>query len=648
MGSVRNVRCVAAAGVMLLAAATVLCDRQKPWFVKNHFPESLPGLTRKDVNANQHWKMPRHAVLGENVTWSLIRAQYESQDPDGAGSLSIQMHYYPREGDALAMFDNMVDRHRLRRHVKGLPGRVNREVLSKSLERRTVTSATYDHDEGQYNSRRVVCRAKYLIDIWATGTRQAWSSNGQFLSAVNAAEQAAYGAIRQAGGRLDSDDVNLTVRHVHPFEEPIPEGLAPGDIIVTVTNKSGKPLAGREVVFTIDDYDPAAPILRMPYGAEGAEPAVAPYLPAGVDRRAWISDFTDERGRAVVNYIHGGGFEPLMRYARLARRLLRERKVRVPVVAVVLDRTLDEAFRSKRAAVAEATARVSLEFSHVAQVVGIGSKLMGETPDPEVTVEARLLPRPLESRVPVEVLRANPFGLNKGDVIRIRDNCIVHLEWLNGLRMVVIPKEGWLKGNDYATLTICPTDAGAYRRYSAAFNDKWTGLGVSGTGLTVGVVSPPAGTLTSAVTAVTGFLWSWYEQEFDPFLVEMHSRLVLESGKEVSLYTFEGAAKVYRPGVVAPAEVPAGKMLTVPALSVLPQAVAFETDRLDQGILSVDDELKTVAAGPARRSAFHEAVDRGRRQSSVGVIVGISLGAMAGVGVLLAVVLVMRRQRLAR
>jgi hypothetical protein len=634
-----------AAGIVMLAVTVgALGDTPKPWFEEAHFPETLPGLTRKDVNANQHWQMPRHAVLGEDVTWSLIRALYESEGRRPAGSLSIQLHYYPREGDALVIFDNLIDGHQLRRHVKNLSGRVNREVLSKVLKRKTVSSAVYDHNDGRYASRRVVCRGKYVLDIWAHGTRKAWSADKQFLSAVNAAEQAAYGAIRRAGGRLESREVSLDAQHVHPFQEPLAKDFAPGDIIVTVTDQAGEPLAGREVVFTIADYNPESPIVRMPFGAQGEEPAVTPYLPAAVDRRGWMSDFTDSQGRAVINYVHGGGFAPLLRYGPLAQRLVHEDKVRVVVVAVLLDRTLDEAFADKRAAVAEAMTTVELEFTHVAQVTGLGSKHMGQTPDPKVEVVGSPESGTPVRRVGVYITRADALGLNKGDVIRIHHNCIVHLEWLNGLKMVVIPKEGWLEGNKFSTLTICPTDAGAYQRYKALFKDKWTGLGVSGTGLTVGTVSAPAGALASVVTAVTNFLWSWYEETSDPFLVEMHSRVVLDPGAEIGIYTFEGSAGIHAPGAEAPVEVPAGMALTVSARQGLSEPVPFETDAVSRDIRLVADELETLAAESARPSGRSGRRGQDEGGMSIGAVVGISLGSIVAVAALLAVVLVMRRR----
>jgi len=626
--------------LLLMAHRPTWAEDRKPWLKEEHFQGAPAGMKLTSWGQSQFYKPPQDALLGPNTVRSIVQGEWEDHKTKPTRSARLEVRYYPRPGDAKKVFDHMMEDKGQRKSLASAMAHEGTRMISAVANEFRLDNLSYMTGLKTYMGLRIVRKGHYVIKIDSMGDSFAGDEN--FLAAFDALEQCAYGAVRKAGGTLEGDVV-VRLEHFHPFADNIPENRQGGDIVATVTDAKGKPLAGRQVVFLVGAYDPLRKYLHLNTDPDGDADDNHEFLPPDVDPRNFRAATTDPNGHAVINYIHT---LCSLYYGSLAEALTKVPKVRGTVRAVVLDKTLHEGWKNNKRCTTVGSASVRLEFTCIARVTGVGSLNTDVKPVPTVRIKRVRAGGPDIRDVPSA---KPPVELQKGDEVRLRELDAVTIEWLSGYWMRAHSKNAFLKESEYASVTICPENAGVLRWLDSFVMSKETAFGVAGVGVAIGVGNPPAGTLYGAAAGVFYLVWAAAGEQLEPLSIELHSKIIVDFDEQLNVYTLEGSAKLRRSGNAAAIDVTAGHMATVPRAGRVPPPRPFTRAQLSPELAAFAKSLGASKpapppardpAGPAGRSDPADPSD----DSGSGLYVLVVIIIIAAVAALAAAIFVVIRK----
>jgi hypothetical protein len=483
--------------------------------------------------------------------------------------------------------------------------------------------------QGQgYSGTRRLIEGPYILTILAGGT---FASDEAFRAIFDEIERNAYATIRKAGGKLDAHALNLTIEHIHPFETDVSPDRRPGDILLTLTDADGRPLAHRDIVLHVTDDSPERPIFGLVPNPL-LQPAAAA-LPKDIDPDHWTRLTTDAQGRARMNYLKGPS---VLYHWNLSLALDSQwHRGQTPLVkrtieATVLNMPLAQAHRDGMVAAEEISESIVVEYDRIAHIYEVGTKSHADTPDPRVEVAHKYFAdvHRIAAGVPEQ-----PFPLRGEDEIRIYRDARVGIKWLNNLDMWVEAKRTHLQGHEYATITVCPTRPTILRWLDMKMDKNWVGLCFTGTGAYLSMASNPYATAIGGALGVVSFVWGKGSEQWDPLSIELKSHLVMSLGETSQAWTLEGEVTLdNRQGQAI--VLPAGQQAPIDAQGPRPPEV-FARDDLPADLLALlraqEQGLeRTRRGGPAEGGTSRRPV--GRAGSAVLVIVLLAVVLAVGAG----------------
>lgn len=588
MSSSSRIRILLSTAVLLVLVchSLALADDRKPWFKKEHFKWSGVGMELTDWGGSQHYRAPRHA-LGPDTVWSLVRGQWEDNDRDPTKTGLLEIHYYPRSGDARKIFDYMMEARRMRSGLNKARTKEGTRMISGVSEDSRLDNINHSALNG-YTGLRVVLKGNYVIMIIGHGK---FSGDQKFLTVFDALEKCGYEAIVKAGGILEDNGVVLKLEHVHPFAANIPSGRQGGDVVATVSDDKGEPLVGGEVVFSCKPGSPLARILELSHyhprtrTSAGIEHDTA-YMPAMDWSKVAVASLGSD-GTAAINYLLDGH----LRYWDLAQAVARNGKFRGTLYAFLLDMPHAGAYLNKSVAKTIARASIPLEFTCIARITRIASL----DPDQKPLVRVKS-DRPGFTGTRAVTPDMLPAELHVGDTILLDGNDFVDVEWLSGAKMEVRVKKDFLQLGQFAKFHIGHEDAGWYRQFDEWWHGRWAVVEIGAPGLIIGYFHTPAGAVHGTATLSFALFYS-IGQEWDPLLITPHSKILIDFGEQVTLYTLEGRAELRHPRDGSITAVATGEKTTVSSRGrTIATPSTFDRYELSEALADVATNLDTMAA----------------------------------------------------
>ncbi len=619
--------CRTTAVLVLLLTGLTQAEDEHPTFKKEYFAEHIGEMTLGDAGVSYAFRM-NHPVLGPDTLMSRGKANWQkgnSFPPDQSATLGLD--YLPESDDAQRLFAHMMT-------VWDVPG-LTQKVRANPTQRLVNSEIRPDrgeliiHVRGQgYTGTRRLIEGPYILTILAGGR---FSSDEAFRALFDEIESLAYAAIRKAGGKLEDQALNLSIEHIHPFETNVSPDRRPGDIIVTLTDAKGQPLAHRDIILHVPDDSPERPIFGF-----APNPLLRPAadaLPKGVNRKNWTRLSTDAHGKARMNYLKGPS---VLYHWNLSLTLDTQwHQGQTPLVkrtieAVLLNVPLGEAYRDGMQAAGEVTESIVVSYDRIAQIYEVGTQSETNTPNPRVEVAHKYFAD--VQRMPAGVLD-KPFPLRGEDEIRIYAHGRVAIRWLNNLDMWVAAKRSHLESNEYAIITICPTRPTILRWLDMKMDKNWVGLCFTGGGVYLSMASNPYATAIGGALGVVSFVWGKGSDVWDPLSIQLESHLAMSLGETTEAWTLEGRIMLDNRDGQAVA-LPADQKTLIDAQGPRPPT-AFTREELPTDVLAFI-EAHEQSLEKARLSAADGRSARQRQSDGSGttviVIVVIAALVVAGAG----------------
>lgn len=417
----------------------------------------------------------------------------------------------------------------------------------------------------------------------------------------------------------------VALEHEPPtFDANVKDGG--GRIIATVRDARGKPVPNREVFVYVDRGETLHRVLRLGQRTKieiqsgaGRYQVLKDLFPTISFDNFWFGK-TDAGGKLHLDYLHGGlFFDALLNFSGengLARTLLRTGPVRGTVRAALLNKSISETEGDPPEIVSSTS--MPVEFSCIARLTHIGSTTGTEPKVRIMRVDLEtggLISDAKITRGARGVGKRNlPRELLPGDTILMDGDDVVHLEWIDGTRMVVMTKPGWLDDQSWrgwfkgtwlpdgekhpplAMLTICHRDLGWFRAVDKFIQDKVQAFFVGTVGCTVvGIKYSTPGAAASVATGSFVFGWGVGQDFQDPFLVQYRSTILVDTDvrtRQATLYTLEGTGEVANAGHPSPTAVTTGQKMTISGNGQLGTVGKFAHNDLHEGLRLLAKELE--------------------------------------------------------
>lgn len=628
---------VAAALPVLAIHCLARAGNRKPWFEKQMLECPPLGAKFESIHVRNFFQATHRNTGAKPGQWTQVQCEYFDDLRHTRKLAKMDLLYFVDRGAAKKAYDVYATKFAESVALQKERGPDPRfRVFGLLSAKRRCGKFLYDNvRKSHWGGRDILHKEHYFIHITAAGSGY---SDQSLSAAVDALERRAYRAIDLAGA--PEERVKLSLRHFHPLAEGIPEGRNPGDVVATITDEKGRlhSHGEDEVVFFFEPGEALARVFDLTHShADAVEHHILPWLDwhnVVVKRTKWVR-MTKE---ATFNYVLGGNLD----YWQLAEALAKGEKVRGTLHAVLLDKPHVRQPYDTTGTRAQVLARASvpLEFTCIAHVIAVGSTNMSVKPVPTVRLKGD---RPGWSGIRDVPLDGLPMELQKGDEIHLREHDSVTILWLSGFWMKAQPKRAYLKDHDYGTVCICPENAGFLRWLQSVMLGKWTGLGVSGLGVAISWgFTNPVGMGFSAATGILYFLLAAAGETWDPLIVEMKSKVITDFGRDLTVYTLEGVAKLRRSKDEAAIHVPAGQKTTVSAEGVIAKPSAFQRSELSGELAALARDLETMEARRSAAPAPTGTSPGGTPEAPTGsrATVPVVIGIAAGLAAIIAIVFI--------